>query len=245
MSKKALMCEMCRQHIGNFWEEEVQEPIKGAMFHSKDPVHGFPPPFRSSGLEWKDMRCPYCRNRPFISQGIILTTEGYWSTISRQLTDLPHRESVKADRGELDDILRRVDADIVDRVALDSDIHTRVQGQDQPTVPGEHLEEEPVVEQTANEADLILPTIKLEYGPDADVESGGKAEPGEKYLNLTQEQRTEEARRRIALDKKEEEEKETKPFPCPVAGCEKGAPDGYMHEFSLQRHMKKKHPPKD
>lgn len=244
MAKKALMCEMCRQHIGNFYEDEIQEPIKGAMFHSKDPVHGFPPPFRSSGLEWRDMRCPYCRNRPFITQGVLLTSEGYWLTDKKEHSDHPNRESLKLDRGDMTDIMQRVDIDALDRVGLDSDIHTRIQGQDQPTVPGEHLEEEPVVELPADSVEAVLPTIKLEYGPDADVDSGGKVEPGEKYLDLTPEQRAEEAKRRIALDEKEEEEKEAKPFPCLVAGCEKAAPDGYNHANSLARHMRKKHPDK-
>lgn len=246
MGKKALMCELCRQHIGNFWEEEVQEPIKAAMFHSKDPAHGFPPPFRSSGLEWRDMRCPYCRNRPFITEGVILTSEGYWLTESKEHSDKPNRTSVTLDRGDMTDIMSRIDIDALDRVGLDSDIHTRIQGQDLPTVPGEHLEEEfvegiipvPVVDGQAT-------TLKLEYGPEADVESEGQVEPGQKYLDMTPEQRSEEARRRIALDTKEEEEKETKPFPCPVDGCEKGAPDGYIHAFSLKRHMEKHHPAKD
>jgi hypothetical protein len=246
VGKKALMCELCRQHIGNFWEEEVEEPIKGAMFHSKDPAHGFPPPFRSSGLEWKDMRCPYCRNRPFISEGVILTAEGYWSTISKEIMERPNRKSVTLDRGDMTDIMSRIDIDALDRVGLDSDIHTRIQGQDLPTVPGEHLEEEfvegiipvPVVDGQAT-------TLKLEYGPEADVESEGQVEPGQKYLDMTPEQRSEEAKRRIALDAKEEEEKDTKPFPCLVDGCEKGAPDGYMHEFSLKRHMEKHHPAKE
>ena len=90
MSELVLVCEICRMPIGKFNPKEVTLPIKGSMFKSIDPAHGFPPPFPDE-VDWINARCPYGPRRP--EQGIdghrpffnfeehkdeILTPHGYY-----------------------------------------------------------------------------------------------------------------------------------------------------------------------
>ena len=85
---KQLQCEICREIIGFFDPKDLAIPITGSMFKSKDPEHGLPDPFWTAvELDWREMRCPYCSNRPFVFDAEkqpngpdrVLTPEGYWN----------------------------------------------------------------------------------------------------------------------------------------------------------------------
>ena len=226
MPKETLMCEICREAIGTFHSEEVKEPIKGAMFNSKDPAHGFPAPFRAPGLEWEHMRCPYCQKRPFLSRGVLMTMNGFWSITQQKLVDRPvgaeverseveellHTRYVREEAGRHDTDAKRLESDIDDRLG---------------PVPRAIVTPTEANEVTTEEAPPPTEKIPLHYGPDGEP-------PGPKYEDLTPEERKKEAERRIALDEAEEEKPEFK-HPCPF--CEKG----YAHLGSLNRHVRDSH----
>ena len=217
MSAKSLVCEMCREFIGRFHTEEIEEPITGAMFHSKDPRHGFPPPFITPGIQWENMRCPYCRLRPFLAKGLIFTTEGYWSTETKEHVDKPIVDDI-AGRIELEHTIagRSIRDDIADRIES-PDLDARM-------APAPREEAPPTEE------------IPMHYGPDA-PEEVGEQEPLEivDVTELTPEERKKEAERRIALD--EEEDGGKLPFPCPIEDCDRG----YKHNASMRRHIANDH----
>lgn len=226
MPKETLMCEICREAIGTFLSEDVTEPIKGAMFHSKDPAHGFPAPFRAPGLEWEHMRCPYCHKRPFLTRGVLMTLNGFWSIPKQSYVDRP--VGAEVERTEVEQLLHqryvreeasRID---VDAERLKSDIDDR-------------LGPAPRVVETAtfdlSDQESVTPT---------EEEGVTTIDPGEievKIIDptqLTPDQRKQEAARRIALDEAEEEKPKFK-HPCPF--CEKG----YAHLGTLNRHVRDKH----
>jgi hypothetical protein len=77
MAKLKITCQICKEFIGEADPEILVLPINGTMFHSPDPFHGFPPPFaQSEYVRWEEMRCPYCRQRPFLSPEEVMTTDG-------------------------------------------------------------------------------------------------------------------------------------------------------------------------
>lgn len=109
MSELVLVCEICRMPIGKFNPKDVKLPIKGSMFKSIDPAHGFPPPFPDE-VDWIDARCPYGPRRP--EQGIdghrpffnfeehkdeILTPDGYYKIGS---DDIPREKTLSELRQE-------------------------------------------------------------------------------------------------------------------------------------------------
>jgi hypothetical protein len=219
MPKETLMCEICREAIGTFHSDEVKEPIKGAMFHSKDPAHGFPAPFRAPAIEWEHMRCPYCQKRPFLTRGVLMTVNGFWSIPQQGYVDRP--VGAEVERTEVEALLHqryvreeasRID---VDAERLKSDIDDRL-----GPAP---REPDPV----GPEVPPPTEAIPLHYGPDGEP-------PGPKYADLSPEERKKEAARRIALDEAEEEKPKFE-YPCPF--CELG----YKHSSSLNKHVKHKH----
>jgi hypothetical protein len=186
--KYQLYCELCRELIGTFDPEEVEEPITGAMFHSKDARHGFPPPFRSPSVSYEDMKCPYCNNRPFLERGFLLTERGHWSTISQEFTDSPR------DGTELRDIATQrlherpaftYDEDIRARIELDSHNRPIQKIPDYQQVTPD-LEEEPVE-----------PVAKI-----SKFESEEEQKQG--YLDMTPEQKAAEIEKRIEMDAAED-----------------------------------------
>jgi len=82
---KQLVCEICKEVIGQFEPDEVTIPIDATMFKSKLPERGLPAPFPGS-IDWRWMKCPHCGKRPFIFDAEVdrdgpvrlLTTEGFW-----------------------------------------------------------------------------------------------------------------------------------------------------------------------
>ena len=73
--KVQIICQICKEHIANADTDALALPLKGEMFESKDPVHGFPPPFED-GAEWEYMECPWGPHRPFIEPNKVLTDQG-------------------------------------------------------------------------------------------------------------------------------------------------------------------------
>ena len=96
---KALICEICRQTIGLFNPEELSLPLRGSMFSSKDPAHGFLPPFHPSsvyGSKDNPLLCPYCRKIPFLHPDKVLTPEGY--------IKVEKKEEIKTEEKEIAEI---------------------------------------------------------------------------------------------------------------------------------------------
>jgi len=177
-----LYCEICRECIGIFHLQDIEEPIKGAMFTSKDPRHGFPPPFRSPALEWKDMQCPYCNHRPFLAKGFLLTERGHWSIEAKEFMDAP--------RAGLDE-----------RALIEKRLHERP-GRDHDADIRARIDADRVAAPPTE-------AIPLHYGPDAPpevVESQPEEEATHSYLDKTPEEKKADIAARIAKDAAQEVE---------------------------------------
>jgi len=69
------------------------------MFSSKDPAHGFPPPFNPNsvyGDKDNPLLCPYCRKIPFLHPDKVLTPEGY--------IKVEKKEEIKTEEKEIAEI---------------------------------------------------------------------------------------------------------------------------------------------
>lgn len=76
MSEAFVICQVCGEKIGKIDENNISYPIKGSMFLSPDPIHGYPPPFEDDA-DFESARCPYGRiHRPFFVDNEILTDQG-------------------------------------------------------------------------------------------------------------------------------------------------------------------------
>ncbi len=82
-----VICQICQEIIAVTEVTALSYPLKGSMFDSPDPVHGFPAPFAPAD-GWEEMRCPYGRiqgengqiggHRPFIKDDEILIATGIY-----------------------------------------------------------------------------------------------------------------------------------------------------------------------
>jgi hypothetical protein len=70
-----VICQICAETIGIVSREDLSFPMRGLMFKSPDPFHGFAPPFPPEA-EWESMKCPYGPHGPFLDIDRILTDEG-------------------------------------------------------------------------------------------------------------------------------------------------------------------------
>lgn len=98
-----LICEICRQTIGLFNPEDLRLPLKGSMFLSKDPAHGFPPPFHPSsvyGSKDNPLLCPYCRKIPFLHPDKVLTPEGYIKVEKKKEVKVEEKKVIETDKKE-------------------------------------------------------------------------------------------------------------------------------------------------
>ena len=101
---KALICEICRQTIGLFNPEELSLPLRGGMFSSKDPAHGFPPPFHPSsvyGSKDNPLLCPYCRKIPFLHPDKVLTPEGYIKVEKKEEAKVEEKKVTETNKKEI------------------------------------------------------------------------------------------------------------------------------------------------
>ena len=64
-----IYCQICKQPIAR--ADKLSYPLTGEQFQSYDPAHGYPAPFMA-GAEWRYMKCPYCRFRPFTEDDKVL-----------------------------------------------------------------------------------------------------------------------------------------------------------------------------
>lgn len=77
MATVKILCDLCGEHIANADIRNLAMPIRGYMFDSPDPDHGFPDPFIEDDVDWVWMRCPYGRtHRPFLVEGEFTTDRG-------------------------------------------------------------------------------------------------------------------------------------------------------------------------
>jgi hypothetical protein len=68
-------CEICFEIIGKCDMSKFSAPMTGNMFLPKDHKHGYGPPFILNE-PWEDMKCPYCRHRPFLNPNFFLNEKG-------------------------------------------------------------------------------------------------------------------------------------------------------------------------
>jgi len=61
-----VICEICTEIIGKCDMSKFAAPMTGDMFIPKDHKHGYPAPFILNE-NWRDLRCPVCKFRPFES----------------------------------------------------------------------------------------------------------------------------------------------------------------------------------
>jgi DNA-directed RNA polymerase subunit RPC12/RpoP len=59
-----VFCDICNSHIADVNAKKLSIPIDPQLFKSIMPGRA-PDPFIVA-KEWLDIRCPYCRKRPFI-----------------------------------------------------------------------------------------------------------------------------------------------------------------------------------
>lgn len=72
-----IVCQICLETIALADPKTLALPLMGSMFTSPDQFHGVPDPFPPS-VDWEAMRCPWCRNRPFLAEDAVLTDEGLY-----------------------------------------------------------------------------------------------------------------------------------------------------------------------
>ena len=53
-----VQCPICQEHVANVRLNDVFLPLKGSMFLSPDPAHGFEPPFPPD-VGWEFCLCPW------------------------------------------------------------------------------------------------------------------------------------------------------------------------------------------
>lgn len=79
-SRERIRCEICQEVIATIDKATIEAPIRGDMFDSPDPGHGFLPPF-GPDANLDSMFCPYCLKRPFLvvdpESHVILTLESH------------------------------------------------------------------------------------------------------------------------------------------------------------------------
>jgi len=73
----SIYCEICGEKIATADMHTLRHPLKGSQFLTPDSWHGYPPPF-DPGATWEEMRCPYCRRRPFLSATAVMTGDGIY-----------------------------------------------------------------------------------------------------------------------------------------------------------------------
>ena len=72
---ETLKCEICHEFIGKCDMSKFSVPMNGSMFISKDHFHGYPAPFYGHAHEWLELKCPICKNRPFVSPNYFTNTD--------------------------------------------------------------------------------------------------------------------------------------------------------------------------
>lgn len=75
MSDVIAVCDVCGHELGVFDPLKVHLPLRGDMFRSIDPFHGWPDPFPAS-VDWRYMECPRCTMRPFEDESVIKDKQG-------------------------------------------------------------------------------------------------------------------------------------------------------------------------
>ena len=74
-SIELVKCEVCQEIIGKIELSQFKPPLHGSMFYAKNKKNDYPPPFHPT-LSWEDLRCPYCKKRPFYSRNFIINEKG-------------------------------------------------------------------------------------------------------------------------------------------------------------------------
>jgi hypothetical protein len=191
--------------IGTFDGDEVELPLTGAMFHSKDPRHGMPPPFRTPTTPERDMKCPYCQNHPFLLKGYLKTERGHWSIGEKQLVDLP-----PATTNLRTVIEQRLDQRPPD--SHDADIRHRIdleRGAVSASFSNSHQTVEPTTRDLEKIEDQLPEGVAIPELVESDqpgVPPDLEEEPVEEkqgYLDMSDEQKEAEIKKRIEQDESE------------------------------------------
>lgn len=67
-------------------------PIKGSMFQSHMASRKVPPPF-PGGMVWQHMKCPWCRHRPFINEGVVTISRDGKTYTAGEKVEIPKTQA--------------------------------------------------------------------------------------------------------------------------------------------------------
>ena len=70
------LCEICGMEYGAVDTDKLFKPMRGSIFQSHDPHHGYPNPFQPE-QDFESMRCIWGNHRPFTEENRIKTEKGY------------------------------------------------------------------------------------------------------------------------------------------------------------------------
>jgi hypothetical protein len=81
MTIRTLVCEICREPIATFNQDELTNPLNLRIFKSLYPERMVSDPFPPALDDWRVALCPRCRKRPFLnfyehSEGKFIITTG-------------------------------------------------------------------------------------------------------------------------------------------------------------------------
>lgn len=98
--KKKFCCEYCYQPIGFVDLDKLADPMTPDMFSSLMPENGVPDPFHPS-LEWIDFKCPYCRLRPFITEGWMSLIDDRGNQTRIDISKIEKKKEYKCECGKV------------------------------------------------------------------------------------------------------------------------------------------------
>jgi len=96
MSDVLAVWDVCGHELGMFDPEQAHLPLRGEMFRSRDPHHGWPAPFPAS-VDWRHMECPRCTLRPFNREDMITDSRGRtWPLVAEKPEPEPEQKEAPA-----------------------------------------------------------------------------------------------------------------------------------------------------
>lgn len=127
-----LICDKCNYAIATI-DKNIKMPVQGSMFTSKDPKHGFPPPWSPVAVP-EFMYCPMCNKRPFVGE-FSRDMDKLTMVVMDEVDDTVAYELTVTDKGfsdATDELSESVDADT--RTDSQTDEGGTAPAQDEPPV---------------------------------------------------------------------------------------------------------------